>query len=474
MKDLFSQSKEMKKEYCCSVVQLGEIQPIEGSDFLGLTMVNGLPMIVRKDEVKEGQVMFYAANECQLLGEFCAKNNLYDDPEYNADTTKRGYFNKYGRVRMIKLRGQISMGFLFDLNMMNTWDDRIKEMPEIGTEFDMVGDKLLVQPYVPKFQKKQSVRNNNRRNKKLKRFDRILPGTFSFHYETDQLNKNMDQIHPEDVVTISVKLHGTSAIIGNIEVQEPKFSKGFLGRLYTKYFAYLPQWLQLTNKKYDYIYSSRSVIINSDINPHDVNTGWMGGAVQKEIHRYGELFKSLNILPEGMTIYGEIVGYYSDTMQGIQKMGKTYDYGCRAGENRLMIYRIHTQTKSSSFEWDVAEVRAWTKRMIQEHPELKSVLHPIDIVYHGKMENLYPDVDKSMHWRENVLERMKNDARFGMEQNEPLCKNAVPREGIVIRKDQDPMQEAFKLKCMKFLFKEAQNVDNGEVDAEMEETYGKE
>lgn len=473
MSNLFSQSKEMKREYCCSVVQIGEVRPINGSDFLGTTLVNGLPIVIRKDEVHEGDVMFYVANECQLNSDFCKKNNLYDDPSLNEDPDKKGYFNKWGRVRMIKLRGQVSMGFLFDIRALQMYDEKIKEMPEVGMEFDYIDGKEFVKPFVP-MQKTQAPRNNNHKNKRLKRFDRLVPGEFSFHYETDQLNKNMSQLHPEDIVTISVKLHGTSCIIGNVLVKEPRFKRGVLGKLYSKYYSYLPEWLQWADLKYDYIYSSRSVIINSDINPHDINSGWMGGSVQKEILRYGELFKQLHILPEGTTIYGEIVGYYSGTQQGIQKLGQVYDYGCRPGENRLMIYRIHSSNRNGSFEWNVAEVYAWTKKIIQEYPELGNILHPIDILYHGKMENLYPDIDIHSNWREAVLERMKHDKRWSMEQNEPLCKNIVPREGIVIRKDQDIIKEAFKLKCMKFLFGEAKSIDDGEVDAEMEETYGEE
>ena len=116
----FSQSDNMKREYCCSVVQIGSVTPIEGSDFLGVVQINGLPMVVRKDQITEGQVLFYASNECQLNSNFCKVNNLYSDPELNEDHSRKGYFNKYGRVRMVKLRGQVSMGYLFDMNEMNT------------------------------------------------------------------------------------------------------------------------------------------------------------------------------------------------------------------------------------------------------------------------------------------------------------------------------------------------------------------
>ncbi len=72
-------------------------------------MVEGFPIVVRRDQVKEGDIMVYVANECELNPTFCKKNNLFEDSSLNEDDTKKGYFNKYGRVRIVKLRGQASM-----------------------------------------------------------------------------------------------------------------------------------------------------------------------------------------------------------------------------------------------------------------------------------------------------------------------------------------------------------------------------
>ena len=59
-----------------------------------------------------------------------------------------------------------------------------------------------------------------------------------------------------------------------------------------------------------------------------------------------------------------------------------------------------------------------------------------------------------------------------MEQNEPLNIKKMPREGIVLRKDGDPVAEAFKLKTNAFLLLESKAIDKGEVDIEMSEGYG--
>ena len=67
---------------------------------------------------------------------------------------------------------------------------------------------------------------------------------------------------------------------------------------------------------------------------------------------------------------------------------------------------------------------------------------------------------------------MKADRdRFLMEEDEPLCKNKVPREGVVIRITNDPIAEAFKQKTVKFRDWEEKKVDAGLVDMEMADNY---
>ena len=71
-KNFLSKSENFKEEYCCSVVRVGELTPIEGSDFLAKTNILGTQIVVRKDMVKEGDIMFYAANETALNLDFLA------------------------------------------------------------------------------------------------------------------------------------------------------------------------------------------------------------------------------------------------------------------------------------------------------------------------------------------------------------------------------------------------------------------
>lgn len=490
-----TKSENYKEEYSCSIVQIGELFPIEGSDFLAKTLINGFSIVVRKDEVHTGDVMFYVANECQINHNFLAKNNLYEDYHYNSNVEEYekvlaekgkdearklcGYVPKTGRIRIIKLRGCPSMGVLFSRDSMAKWKSGFKDFDinsHIGEFFDTINDDLFVKAYVPFVPEVNRRNRNSKRNKKLARFDRLIAGQFRFHYDTNQLQVNMHNINPEDSVCISVKMHGTSAIFGNVLVKKPiSMSLGQKAvRKQLKYQIKLAR-KQKNNKRvekfmkilkpnytigYGNIYSSRTVIKNQYINSK-VTKGFYNTDVWGYIN---DIIK--NYIPKDMLIYGEIVGYLPNNFKMVQK---DYDYGCDMGTCKLMIYRIvMNRPNQEPLELDVKDVLAWTNTLIKKEPKLKEFIYPIPILYNGTLKDLYPEIDTN--WHENVLEALKVEKRFGMEENEPLNKKAMPREGIVVRIDKDKIPRAFKLKCIKYIEKESKNVDKGEVDIEMIQT----
>ena len=591
---VFSKSETFKSEYSCAVVRVPELTPIEGSDFLAKTNIFGTQIVVRKDQVKEGDVMIYAANETQLNERFLSVNNLFeiscreknanaaevaaimaeyepikaeadkkrseakvakgamesltkksqklqkeikkkqkaaeklekDSEEYNIvlqdvpDLQKRadeyiakamsyttqytnlkkevedivksgehivaeakkhcGFFNKYGRVRCLTLKGCPSFGVLFAPEDLIKFDSTVTledVAAYIGQEFDTVNGELFVKAYVPPIKERPERGSRmNKAQKKISRFNRMIEGEFFYHYETTQLPKVIETFKPEDIVDISVKRHGTSIIIGNLHVKEPiklpifqrVFNKlvDITGLLKTRR---IQDWVV----KYGPVYSSRTVIKNQYINK-DAGNGFYEKDVWTE---WGDIVYPY--LEEGMTVYGEICGYVTGTESMIQK---TYDYGCEPGENNLMLYRITTtEEDGSKKEWEVPEVKAWTESLIERmrsaEDENWKRIHPIDLLYHGTLEELYPELDTESHWHENLLEKLKNDKEhFGMEENEPMNTHypESPREGICIRKEGDKIPACSKLKCYSFFLGESIRMDNGDVDAEMEEGYGDE
>ena len=715
-KNFLTMSENGKSEYCCSVVKISELIPIEGSDFLAMTNVLGTQIVVRKDMVKEGDIMFYAANETALNQRFLSANNLYEigcrsmnanaaevnaimeeyDTKYRkkADTLRAevkqikglidkyekhvkkdkkkvvklineldganeekkyelniqikdlnekidaatklalektvkytelkkqidtlvnegkpivdkakalcGFFNKYGRVRCITLKNTPSFGFLFEVDSMAKFNPGIKDVnleDYINQDFDTVDGELFVKAYVPPV-KPENVRKSKdaKRTKKLSRFDRLVEGEMKFHYDTTPLAKNMMLMDPDNVVAISVKVHGcvekstivntkefgdltigeivdnkinchilardiekdedvyvsidqhymipndgdwyeieledgkqltitgnnpvwlpelncyrkveelvgdeyllsiykvvkiksikkldhkldrydltvsstnnfyangvlihnTSSIIGKVHVKNPLpmvWHKKAWNKLID--LVNLPEKIKF---KYDYtidygpVYCSRTVVKNQYIN-QEVTGGYYNVDIWSE---YGDILYPY--LDNGMTVYSEIAGYPTGCQTMIQKQ---YSYGCQPGENFIMPYRISTMNEEGvRSEWNVKDVYDWTVKLIDRMKESGDEnwkrIHPIDILYHGTLGDLYPDVDKDNHWHEKVLDKLKNDKEhFGMEDYEPMCTDCkVPREGIVLRIDDDPINEAFKLKTTSFALGEAIRYDD--------------
>ena len=250
---MFKKSDNFKQEYCAQIVKIGELIPIENSDFLARTVVNGFNVVVGKDDVKEGEIMVYAKLETEVNADFLSVNNQFEISERHlnknyeevqalidegkTDEAKKlvGYFNKYGRVRIVKLRKCPSEGCLFKIDSLANWKPEVANYDfsqcfvpnEDGIVepfcFDTIGDDLFVKAWVPRISNKEQARANKaaKRNRRLKRFDRMIEGQFSQHYDTQQLNDNMWRFKPDTVVTISTKWHGTSHIVGRVLIKKP-------------------------------------------------------------------------------------------------------------------------------------------------------------------------------------------------------------------------------------------------------------
>lgn len=386
---------------------------------------------------------------------------------------KVGFFNKNCRVRAIKLGGISSQGYLFSIDELAKYNSKVKDVnleEMLNEDFDTVDGEIFVKAYIPPMpQQSRRKTHSEKRNKKIERFNRMIKGEFLFHYDTDPLKKNISKISPEDVVTLSVKVHGTSACFANVHVKYP-IKLPVVQRLRNWLIDKTSLFKNYRIKDYyvDYgnVSSSRNTIKNAYINENAVNGGFYKVDIWTE---YGE--RLYPYLDKGMTVYGEIVGYVTGSESMIQK---NYDYGCEVGTNKFMPYRITTTNEDGTKrEWEVQEVYDWTINLIENHPEIKEYIMPITILYHGTLSDLYPKVSLTEHWHENIVEALVNDKKhLGMEKDEPMCTfNKVPREGICVRIDNDPIAECFKLKTEKFKWREQKLIDEGEVDAEMMQAY---
>jgi hypothetical protein len=472
--------------YLCTVCKIGEVFPIEGADRLVKTVINGYDIVISKTH-KEGDIVVYFPVETSICEQYLSANNLYElsladknsnfadvdklikdaEAAENDSDAKRcmemaksmcGFFNKHGRVRILKLRGQYSQGFVADVSSMVNFDNTLSNVDwesMVGCQFNQVNGIEICKKYIPFVQERREHNHNGgqslwkKRMKKLKRFNRIRTDQFAYHYDTKMLAEHISQLSPDDAVSITVKVHGTSAIFANVlcnrKLSTWEKIKKFFGAKVQMY-------------EYGNVYSSRSVIKNQYINPNAQSFYGddIWGCVNKVISPFIE---------EGLTVYGEIVGY----IEGSQKMIQPkHDYGCRPGCWKFMPYRItETDCYGMKVEWDIDKVDEWTRNLVTQNPEIADKIMFLDILYYGRIGDLYPDIDTDTHWHSNLLARMKSDKdKFFMEMDEPMCKNKVPREGIVLRKIGDPIIRAWKLKTLRHYNKEAEAHDKGEADIE--------
>jgi hypothetical protein len=429
--------------YCAVVAQIQSIQPLDNCDNVVQSNVCNYVVIVSKQS-KIGDVGLFFPVETELSSDFISNNNLYRDKTKNIDQSKAGYFDNE-RLRCMKFRGHLSEGIFLPLESLDYLKSSTKTKLKIGDEFDTIEGVQICKKYVPRNQKSSDnpKKSKSKSKSSIKRFDRLVENQFRLHYDTSQLKKNLHKFELNDIVSISYKLHGTSACFSNL-----------LTKRSLKWYEKIAKKLgvDVNETSYDNVYASRSVVKNRYIN-QDVTTGFYKEDVWGFINE-----KIKNLIPKGFTLYGEIVGYIPGSQSMIQKK---FDYGCDEGECEFYVYRVTTTNEDgivTELSWNMM------KEFCSEN-SLKSVPE----IYYGTVLN---------YLKYNLLFSQENDYKDEFIkildykiQNQIcyMCKNKVPAEGYVIRKDFLHESEAYKFKSLAFLENETKALDNGDIGVEENE-----
>ena len=471
--------KNANVNYLAKIVRIENFKPHTDPEVTKLKccVIDGFNIICGIDS--EPGLYVYFPTACCLNPDFLRYANLYRHTELNADPEKSGMFEDNGRVKAIRLRGELSEGFILPAVTLENYILSVTNVDltcKEGTEFDIVehdGKTFWInKKYIPKNTRTQGQGGSTRQAKQPKGLDKIIENQFRFHYDTTLIKKCPHVIHPEAIISITEKVHGTSGISAYVLCKQPlnwkqKIAKWLTGEEFNKY---------------DYLYSSRTVVKNKYYNKK-ASDGFYGVDVWKYAD---DIIRPY--LQKGMTVYYEIVGFLPNGGY----IQKDYDYGCMPptttnkfpdGEPRshyitnpdgthtkyelgkhfdIYVYRVTlTNVAGQVHEFSAKEVQQWCTTV-----GLQSVRE----WYYGYAKDLYPDINVKEHWNENFLQRLANDKQFHMELNSPSCSNKVPHEGIVIKME-NMKSEAFKLKCFKFLDKEGKALDKGEINIEdMEST----
>ncbi len=486
-REIFKKSEDGFANYRATLTIFDAVFPIEGADRLVRAVVCGRDVVISKD-LPLDNIYVYVPVETSLSHKYLSKNNLYriSSESYQLndnfeEVTKMidegknlgelsnmgGFFEKNGRVKQIKIRGVYSQGYIVDLPSLAKAYPIIDSLEGdfndyVGESFDVIGDEIFCEKYLVGGKKLvHSVvgdqKHYKQRSKNLRRASILVPGQFSYHYDTAQFADHYKEFFPTDDVSISVKVHGSSGIFANVLCYK-QANNWFKKILYS---IFKP-------KEYRLLYASRTKIRNEKVYDTPKESKFFYGS---------DIWAPVRDLLEGhidkgMIVYGEIVGYVAGTTKMIQK---GHDYGCAPGEWKFMPYRIVSVDRNGRRkEWSLRDVVKWTgdlRRYLAIEYKYEDVdkIMSCPILYDGLLGDLYPDINQDDYWNLNLLEKMKNDKDcFGMELQEPLCKMKAPREGIVIRINNDVTPRAWKLKTAAHYDLERKSHDSGEVDIEEE------
>lgn len=539
---ILHKSNDCNVNYAARIVRVDEVHPIPDAHSIVKAVLGTDTVVVGKD-TKVGDIVVYFPAGCCICEKYLSAHNLYDASnashnsnhdtyldvtnELNALMTKPakdeediskiqelearrkgmvGFFSHKGNVRCIKLRGQMSMGYVAPITTLEKVWPELKTIlwsKELGSTIDMVGEDRLCWKYVPVTKARNEAEDGTigypmpwykRSLRKLKKFDRLIPGFFRPHYDTAMLERNAHLIDPEDVITETVKVHGTSVILANLPVRRQL-------NMWERFLKFLH--IKVNETEFGEIYSTRRVIQNKYINPFAKRANNEPGNEYQAVNS-----EFIDFLTPGMSVYGEIVGY-KPTGKCIQSpKGIDHDYGCMPGQHKFMPYRITETDESGNVqEWSIEEVMDWTNKVREMLPdEEKSRIMDMVLIYGGKAGDqygLYEQVKAATStqeyqdavaefraapefcgfmpkrlesydefvknkWRIAWIEAMKNDkAGIGMELPEPLCRNKkAPREGIVVRIVGDKEARAWKLKSKAHAALSQKAQDAGEADPE--------
>ena len=429
--------KKGSENYCCTVVKIDNLHAIEGADFIQRTVVFGNNVIIGKD-VKEGDVMLYFNSGTKLNPEFCKKNNLYSNTEYNADpTAKKGYLSyKQNRVKAIKLKDIISDGFLLPINSLNN----VKELfynnfakLNIGDTFTDINDINICEKYIvaPPRNSNPSGTAPNKNTVKLK--DLLVKDQFRLHTDTAHFARNLNKFSPSDNIVITRKYHGTSGISSHVLIQR---SLSLIERLLVWFGINIP------TTEYGYIYSSgkpKSGLPKGVFNSKELSTY---NNTNKSFYSENYWLKAFNklkpSLEKGITLYYEIVG------EGIQ--GASYTYGF---EHEIFVYRI-TQTNIDGIVYEFS----WQ--------QVKDYCNKYGIKYVDEYwSSSYTNLDAAYSFKEtNIVDCL---SKTYLNKSFPDCK---VDEGVCIRNERT--NEIFKLKSPDFILGESNSAEKEEINVEDE------
>ena len=413
-----------------AVISPVKVRNHPNADNLQLADVAGSTIVVGLDTA-DGELGVFFPTDGKLSPEYCSANDLYPiKDEVTGERIGGGYFTLgKERVRSQRFRGEKSEGYWAPVSSLAYTGYDLSKLVA-GFEFDELNGHTVCEKYYTPATLRAM------KGGKLRRSNEWFPQ----HVDTEQLKWNLNKVVPGSLVTITLKMHGTSARISHVldEVKAPR-----------KWWQKLLRRPEETRTEWAHLVGTRRTILR------DPNAT-VGGFYGDEAFRWNAVGDVLPHLRKGEIIYGELVGYLPDgrpimgsqSTKELKELKKqygptmTYSYGCVEGQCKFIVYRIAVITEDKhvvDYSWSQVKARA-TELGLETVPELMpSAVVPPQVgmlAVFNPIESIRDDIKRACE-----------DLAVGPDPTDPRH----IREGVVVRLDQPSGKtEFYKLKSFDF------------------------
>lgn len=340
--------------YDIYVTKIKNIKAHPNADRLNIGEAFGNGVVIGK-EVNEDTLYLYLPTDGQISIEYGEKNNLFRKKD-EVGNNIGGFIDPDKRnIRALRLRGERSDGLVMPLESLSFFGD-ISKLREGDIVSTFNGHQIACK-YIPK--EKVPTDNLNVKNKKGRVKDKTTYPYVCEHIDTPQLRFCMSMFKIGDIISLTEKIHGTSARHSNA------LCVSYKRNLFDKLFHRKGKEI----REYKYITGTRRTLLSN------VNNGFYG----THSFRINWANRIEGKLHEGESIFAEIAGFFAPNspimgrgdnkktldQEFIKVFGNTttFSYGCDelSGESRFFIYRM-TYTAPDGYvieyPWDLVKLRA--------------------------------------------------------------------------------------------------------------------
>lgn len=317
--------------YAATIIKVPATVDLPGLDNLVGVPVFGFQALTQRAGVQHGDLRVLFVAGTQLDAEYASQNNLYrKSVGLNADPDADGYLEANGRIKAIRLRKHTSNALLMPLSSLAYAGFDVTTLKP-GDVFDELNGHKICRKYIPPSSQRKPQIAGVKASKQVD--ERLFPR----HVDTEHLFRNLHHLRVPKRTVTTQKLHGTSFRAGHVPVAR---NKGWFERVV------INKWLRMptADTEFKHVYGSRNVVKGRADNQH-----YYTRDVWSE---YGQ--KLDGMIPEGMIIYGELVGWV-DEQTPIQK---NYTYHLPPGQRELYVYRvavINSQGVMVDLPWEGVE-----------------------------------------------------------------------------------------------------------------------